>query len=67
METLHIPNHNERLERCYGRYSCRVSGSLSSQGRDSAVEEADQEIGDRAVSMLIDQESRAPRGLAVSE
>ena len=36
--SLHIPNPNERLERCYGRYSCRVRGGLISQGRDSAAE-----------------------------
>jgi len=48
--SLHMPNPNERIERCYGRYSCRVRGRLSSQGRDSAVEGADQEIGDRGVN-----------------
>jgi len=48
--SLHIPNPNERIERCYGRYSCRVRGRLSSQGRDSAAEGADQEIGDSGVN-----------------
>jgi hypothetical protein len=48
--SLHIPNPNERLERCYGRYSCRVRGRLISQRRDSAVEGAGQEIGDSGVN-----------------
>ena len=39
-----MPNPNERIERCYGRYSCRVRGKLC-QGRDSTAEEAGEEIG----------------------
>ena len=42
--SLHMPNPNERIERCYGRYSCRVRGKLC-QGRDSTAEEAGEEIG----------------------